>query len=135
MNSMLTPRMQRKLRKRPGDLLLRSARLAAAAPTLHELLRELPKELKRDDRIPKLLARAIVLAFVLPLYGKPLQQKIGMGLTYQRLFGNALSVVTAIARTQRADVLAEVRKLLRVGTQAYVSSALREIGTLFQENG
>jgi len=111
---------------------LKSARLAAPAD-LRELLRDLPKELKDDSRVPRLLARTIVLACALPLYGKPTQTKNGMGLTYQRLFRSAISAVISIVRVQRADVMIEVRKLLRMGTNRYVSSALREIAALFQE--
>lgn len=77
--------------------------------------------------------RAIVLAIVLPLSGKELRVRPGMGLTYQRLFGQALATITTMLRTYRADVLTETRRLLRVGAEAYVKSTLQELNELFKE--
>lgn len=119
---------------RESDPLPEEARLATGEPALHELLRKLPQQLRSDPHVKTLLVRAVVLAVALPLSGKTLRVRPGMGLTYQKLFGQALSTVATMLRTYRADFMAETRKLLRVGPEAYVSSALRELGDLFKES-
>jgi hypothetical protein len=98
------------------------------------LLKKLPQQLRSDAHVKKLLVRAIVLAIALPFSGKELRVRPGMGLTYQRLFGQALATITTMMRTYRADVLTETRRLLRVGTDAYVKSTLRELNDLFKES-
>lgn len=106
----------------------------AGTPLLQDLLRDLPRQLRSDSHVQALLSRAIVLAFILPLYGKPLETRVGMGLTYQKLFGKALGTVSSLVRTLRSSILAETRKLLRVGSEAYVKKALEEIEELFKSS-
>lgn len=125
-------KVYRKL-QRQSDRLPRAASIAAGEQRLQDLLRDLPRQLRSDQRVEKLLVRALVLSFVLPLWGKPLATRIGMGLTYQKLFGQSLGTLAAMARTLRTGVLAETRRLLRMGSASYVDTALREIGDLFKE--
>lgn len=115
-----------------SDPLLKEARIATEDQKLPELLKELPRQLRSDARVEELLVRAIVLAFILPLQGKALQSRPGMALVYQKLFGNAWSAAAAMVRRIRPGVLAETRKLLRVGPEAYTNTALREISELFK---
>ena len=112
----------------------KAARIATGEQRLQELLRELPRQLCSDKRVEELLVRALVLAFVLPLQSKKLLPRPGMSLHYQKLFGNAWSTVAAMIRTIRPGVLAETRKLLRAGPDAYADTALREIKNLFRES-
>ena len=128
-----TKKVQRKS-LRVSDPLPEEARLATREPALHELLKKLPQQLRSDPYVKQILVRAIVLAIALPLAGKELRVRPGMGLTYQRLFGTALSTIATMVRTYRVDVLAETRRLLRVGPDAYIKTTLRELSDVFKDS-
>jgi hypothetical protein len=113
--------------------LLKSSRIADAEVSLHQQLLSLRGELKQDARVRDFLAQAVVLSFALLLRGQRLRPKPGLGLHYQSLGGKAFSAVSTLLVRARPTVMAEFRKLLKVGPDVYILDTLRSVNSLFQE--
>lgn len=100
---------------------------AEKAPTLKNVLMELPKKLSEDKDLETILARMLVVLIARQLIKVPYRKQAGMGLLYQRVFGQSFTTLITAIRRGRSETTAEFRRMLRVGPKDYLSSAMREI--------
>jgi hypothetical protein len=101
---------------------------AAKTPTLGDVLIGLPKQLKEDKDLDAILARMLVVLIARQLIKVPYRKQAGMGLLYQRVFGQSFSTLLTAMRRSRSEATREFRRMLRIGPGDYLSSAMREIG-------
>jgi len=103
---------------------------AQKTPTLGDVLVGLPKRLSEDKDLEPLLARMMVILIARQLIKVPYRKQAGMGLLYQRVFGQSFTALLTTLRKSRSETTAEFRRMLRMGPKDYLTSAMREIGEL-----
>ncbi len=110
-------------------------RARLASTSLQTLLAEAKKQVVSDPVVPQVMSKIVLCMVAMQLRGKEYKSGKGMQLTYLRLIRDVTPHVVGVARKAYRATSEESRRLLRLGPERYIGTALVEVNALISSGG